>query len=92
MQTSPPPPPRVRYIKDNDGTRPETEAERGAGGGGSKTVPQLRSGREARGTVSGGAEGRILESHEADGEADISDGQGGRRGLRGRTDQPTRSR
>ena len=47
----------------------ETEAERGAGGGGAKTPPQLRGGRKESGAVTGVVEGRTVEYGKADGES-----------------------
>ena len=63
------PPTGGRETKAKDNTRMETEAERGAGGGGAKTPPQLRGGRKESGAVTGVVEGRTVEYGKADGES-----------------------
>ena len=60
------PPPGGRDIKYKDDTRPETEAERGASGGGAKIAPQSCGGCEAHGAVAGATEGRSADAGEAD--------------------------
>ena len=70
------PPPGGRYTKAKDDPRPDTEAEGGASGGGAKTAPQSRGGREAQGAVTGAAEGRMADTRKADDEAAGAGGRG----------------